>query len=115
MNNKYMGVMSAPSQRTVAIPAPHHQMISQQRLGMLNSTSLIAKAEKNEGQKKEMMVKVAQEKRQQEIVELKKNANQLKQGMKEVGSASFKIAQIGTKSAGEKWGPGIRQGLADFK
>ena len=86
MNNKYMGVMTAPSPRIVA--APHQQMISQQHLGMLQ-TSYITRAEKKQ---QENWVYF----NEKELVDIKRNAGELKHGMKEVGSTSFKIEQGST-------------------
>ena len=48
------------------------------------------------------MAQVAEAQRKQELIDIKRNAGVLKQGMMEVGSASFKIAQVGSKMAGEE-------------
>ena len=48
------------------------------------------------------MAQIAEAQRKEELIEIKRNAGDIKRGMMEVGSASFKIAQVGSKMAGEE-------------
>ena len=111
MNNKYMGLTTPNTTRMVA--APNQQMMMrQQHLGMLQ-TSFITKAERKHN---EWLEKMAEAKRREEKADIQRNAGQLKQGLKECASASFKIAHISSKIAGEEiqkaavtHGPALKQ------
>ena len=60
MNNKYMGVMTAESQRMVA--APNQQMMSQQHLGMLQTSFISNSKYRADKALREKEDKIAQKK-----------------------------------------------------
>ena len=61
-------------------------------------TSFITRADRKQQEK---MTQITEAQKKQELIEIKRNAGVLKEGMMEAGSASFKIAHIGSKMAGE--------------